>query len=144
MLNGHADALADEFGNNHAVAMLGMPLEAEQAGALAGFHQRGELVELLDGRRSGELGLIDAAQIVIAAGPCRLPSLGRCAEPTQVQIIDTSAADAGRQQRLGKASTARGGDGAHIHQQLDTGARQRVQHGIGGYLLVADGEKRGL
>mgnify|MGYP001806079608 CR=1 FL=1 len=136
------EIVADEAGQDVAVAVLGMALEAQQADRPAGPDDVGQ--NRAFGNRLGrlEMRVVDGFQVVPATGPRGKAAVGRCAELAQVEIIDPPLRDAGGELALGKARSARGRDGADIDEERDARLRQRIDHGRLGHLLVSDGEDR--
>ncbi len=142
MFDGSADTFADEIGHHLAVAMFGVAFEAEDADPAPGAHQLRQFIELFPRSGRREMRVVDPAQLVIMAAACGLPTLGGSAKAAQMQVADATFGDAGGEMAFGEAGAPRGGNRAHVDQKLDPGAGQRVQHGGGGDLFIADGEER--
>src|SRR5205807_1017341 len=58
-----------------------------------------------------------------------------------VDVTDAAFVKRGGELVLRETGPARGDYGAHVHQELDAGAFQLIQHGLRRRLLVADGEE---
>ena len=91
-----------------AVAVLGPALVAQQAQASPLADQLAEIGEFGLGLRGGELALIDPPQIVVEAGPRRMPAFGGRAQSAQVEIVDSGLGQAGGELALGEAGATRG------------------------------------
>src|SRR6185295_562495 len=141
ILHLHAIALLDELRDPLPVAMGVVALITENAHRTGLVHQRRQLVELLLGLRRLQMRRIDLVQQTELAAARRLATALRRSEALQMQIGNAAFVEAGRKLILGKARPPRGCDRAHIHQQLDAGALQFIEHRLGWRLLIADSEE---
>ena len=74
-------------------------------------------------------------------GASGLAAVAGSAEPPQVKVGNAAFVQSCRELVLGKSGTARGGDRAHVDQELHAGLLEFVEHRFGRRLFIADGEQ---
>jgi hypothetical protein len=88
------------------------------------------------------VALENAQHLVSVTAARREPPLFRSAELLQMHIADAVLIKSGSKLAFRKSRPPRCRHGAHIDQESDSRLRQRVEKGVRGGLLVADGEQR--
>jgi hypothetical protein len=116
-------------------------LVAEDADGAGFLHQRAEFVEFFFCLRRLQVPGINLVQHLELAAARGLAAVLWRAEPAQMQVGNAALIEPGRKLVLGKTGAAGGGDGAHVDQQFHAGLLEFVEHGLGGRLFIADGEK---
>ena len=128
----------DALGDDGAVAVGGVALQAHQAGGLGGgdFGGAGEVADGGVGFQVGQEDLKVARQITRSGGVA--PGL-RVAESRQVSIGEVARGEKIAQDVLAELAAARYRRGAHVDQHRDAGGAQRVGQFVHTGALIADG-----
>src|SRR5882762_10837273 len=141
ILHLHAVAVFDDLGDPLPVAVQVIALVTENADRPGCLDQRRQLVEFFLCLRRLQVLRIDLVQRIELAAARGVAAVLRRAQPAQMQVRNAALVEPGGELVLGKAGPARGGDGAHVHQQLHSRALEFVEHSLGGGLFIADGEE---
>ena len=127
--------------HDHAVAMLRVALEAEQADRLR-LRQRDRLAEVEEGLRLLHMLKEDALEAFEVPAARRLAAALRGAESAQVPIADPGVCEMRRELVLGEALLAGDRCCANVEHELDACLAQGAEEGIDRAAFIADGADR--
>lgn len=143
MGDAHRNQRGEGVGDERAVTVRRIGLEAQEAHAPPGADDLGQGVEGSLGRRSIEVLPEDPPHLRVPACTCGRAAGCRGAEVAKVQVVDAGALKVGGESGFREAGAARARHRPDIHQQLYPRLTEGLEEGVNRGALVPDGRQIG-